>query len=133
MATKPDGNKFSLTYFLFGEGKTDWLRTLGDDARRLMIYGLVFLVVYFVWTTFFPRKPQSNVNKPEQTVVVTPGAKVNRIEQTSTNIQKSNEKRPWWFPIPFAEVFGGVRNKGTDSSKFEPDYGARAGVRIDFL
>jgi len=135
MATKPPDGKFSLSYFLFGGGLTDWLRPLGDDARRLLIYGIIACILYVGITHFFPRKPQGNVNKPEgnQSVVLTPGSKVDHITQSfsSTNEQKVVEKRPWWLPIPFVSVYGEARSKGSDIGSYETGVGGQVGLRID--
>jgi len=136
MAEKP-AKGFSLSYFLFGGGLADWLRPFGDDARRLLIYGLVFCAVYVVWTHFFPAKPQGNVNKPEgnQSVVLTPGSKVEHITQSfsATNTQKvEQKKRPWWQPIPYIAGYGEVRSKDSSLSDYDVGLGAQVGVRLDF-
>ena len=138
MATKPIDGRFSLSYFLFGGGLADWLRPLGDDWRRLVIYGVVGCIVYVIITHFFPAKPQGNVNRPEanQSVTVMPFADVKQpITQTSTstNTQKvENPKRSWWKPIPFVQIYAGGRSKDTSSFNVEPEYGANAGLRWDF-
>jgi hypothetical protein len=128
---------FSLSYFLFGGGLADWLRPLGDDARRLLIYGLIGCVIYVGVTHFFPRKPQGNVNTPEgnQSVVLTPGTKVDHITQsfTSTNTQKVEEKkRPWFMPIPYIAGYGEVRSKDSGLSDYDVGIGAQVGLRLDF-
>lgn len=136
MADKP-AKGFSLSYFLFGGGLTDWLRPFGDDARRLLIYGLIGCAIYVGVTHFFPRKPQGNVNTPEgnQSVVLTPGSKVDTITQhfSSTNEQKVEEKkRAWWTPIPYIAGYGEVRSKGSDFGDYETGIGAQVGLRLDF-
>lgn len=136
MAEKPT-NGFSLSYFLFGGGLADWLRPFGDDARRLLIYGLIGCAVYVGICHFFPKKPQGNVNKPEgnQSVVVTPGAKVDQINQsfTSTNEQKvETPKRPWWKPIPYISAFGEARSADNRLDDWNTGLGGQVGLRWDF-
>lgn len=136
MATKPADGKFSLTYFLFGGGLADWLRPLGDDARRLLIYGIIACILYVGFTHFFPRKPQGNISKPDcdNTVVVTPGATVTggiHLESRTDTSQKVENKRPWWMPIPFVSVYGEARSKGSDIGSYETGLGGQVGVRLD--
>ena len=88
---------------------------------------IIIVVCLTVYRAYF-MKTGSNVSKPW--VIALPGSTVSEIDMSST--QKIDQKRPWWYPIPFVEVFGGVRNKEAGSLSFETEYGARCGVRWDF-
>lgn len=138
MATKPVDGKFSLPYFFLGEGKKDWLRTLGDDSRRLIIYGVIFLVIFFIYNMFFKKAGPANLNKPTgyQSVFLTPGSKVETITQdyNSVSTQKSEQERKWWIPHLYTSVSAGVRSKaGTDYKDFETEIRAEAlGLRWDW-
>lgn len=93
MADKPVDGKFSLSYLLFGGGLSDWLRPFGDDARRVAVYGIIALVCIGLWVWIGPKKkPSGPINQPrhEQSVVVTPFAKVEtiKLESKSENRQE---------------------------------------------
>ncbi len=135
MATKPADGKFSLSYFLNGEGKKDWLRSYGDAFRVGGTLLLIFCIGFTVYTMFFP-KSQGNVNKPEghQTIVNTPFSKTGAISQSfsSVSTQKVEEKkRSWWIPHLYSGVSAGGRLRSEGSSlsfnKMEPE------VRIDVI
>jgi len=93
MADKPTDGKFDLKYFIFGEGAKDWWRSAGDGIRLALIIAVimgVILVGINIWNFFMP-KPAQNVHKP--TVVVLPGAKVDKLDMSSTQLLV--EDKPW--------------------------------------
>ncbi len=82
--------KFNLLYFFKGAGLEDWWKALGLGWRLLVIgVGVIVLLSGARTVVGWFIKPQQNVNKP--TVVVTPFARVDKIDQTSTQISM-NEK-----------------------------------------
>ena len=91
--------KFNLKYFLVGTGKESWFKALGNGWR---IGVIIILIIVFLsgglslWRFFFP-KPSSNINKP--IAVALPFSKVEKIDQTSTQIMVT--EKDW-----YAEVFG---------------------------
>ena len=136
MATKPADGKFSLAYFLNGEGTKDWLRSYGDFIRVAITAVIIFCIGYCIFTIFFPKKPQGNVNKPEghQTVTATPFSTVGEVTQTfeSTSVQKVEESaHKWWIPHLYTGIAVGGRVKSNGSSV---DLGsAEPEIRADFL
>lgn len=97
MATKPADGKFDLKYFLFGEGAKDWWRSAGDGIRLALIIAVIIGVVLVgmnIWNFFIP-KPAQNVNKP--TAVVLPGARVDKLDMSSTQVLV--EDKPWEIGI----------------------------------
>lgn len=60
--TEIDKNKFSFKYLLFGEGKKDWYKALGN-GWRLIVIGIIATVLVFgglsLWDRFFPKKQQA--------------------------------------------------------------------------
>jgi hypothetical protein len=135
MATKPADGKFSLSYFLNGEGPKDWWRSYGDAVRVAITLVVIFAIIFTIKNLFF-SKPQGNVNKPEakQSVTATPFSKVGDISQsfTSTSEQKVENKRAWWMPIPYISVFGEVRGEASDLNQRDFGWGGQVGVRWDF-
>lgn len=143
MTTKPANGKFSLSYLLFGGGIADWLRPLGDDWRRLIVYGLVGCFVYVVFTHFFPAKPQENISRPEanQSVNVMPFGKVQQpITQTSTStttqtVVNPKSKKIWWIPTPYVYAqYGATSPSGgvSNFSSYQAESQVGVGARIDF-
>jgi len=62
----------------------------GKDIKTAIFIGLIIFLGIAVWRFFF-HKPQQNVNKP--TVVVTPFAKVDKIDQS--NMQVLMNEKAW--------------------------------------
>ena len=102
--------KFSTKYFFTGKGKETWFKTLGIGWRLVFIAIILFTIyrAYFV-------KTQTQHN----TITAQPGSTVNVI-------QKTNEKRAWWMPTPFVDMYAFVETN--DRSGF----GGRAGCRWEF-
>ena len=93
MADVIDKNKFNLSYFFSGDGLKDWWKAAGMFWRIIVIIlALIALTVGAQTVIGWFIKPQQNVNKPH--VIVTPFAKVEKIDQTSTQVNVSPEK-PW--------------------------------------
>jgi len=96
-----DKSKFDLKYLLIGEGAKDWYKALGN-GWRLALIGIVLILIIAGGITiknFLFPKPSQNVNKP--TAVALPFSKVDKIDQTSTQILM--EEKSWE-----AGVGGGV-------------------------
>ena len=107
MAGEKPGANFDLLYFFKGEGLKDWWKALGMGWRLLVIAISIITLLTGVRTVVgWFIKPQQNVNKP--TVVVTPFAKVDKIDQTSTQI--SMTEKAWEAGI----YFGGIRYDNKD-------------------
>lgn len=88
-----DKSKFNLLYFFQGDGAKDWWKALGTGFRlaAICVLGLgVILVCMNVWS-FFKPKPAQNTYNPRN--IVLPGARVDKIDQTSTQILV--EEKPW--------------------------------------
>jgi hypothetical protein len=80
-----DGEKFDLKKWVLGfVDPTTWSKSV---IYLIMICALLF-IAFAIKNTFFPTK--SNVNKP--VTVVTPFAKVDKIDNTSTQISVEKEK-----------------------------------------
>jgi hypothetical protein len=85
-----DKTKWNLQYFLTGDGLKDWWKAAGNLWRGLaIIAGLVAFTVGAQTVIGWFIKPQQNINKP--TVVVTPFSRVDKIDQTSTQISISEK------------------------------------------
>lgn len=83
-----DKTKFNLGYFVKGEGWKDFFKAWGLGWRLI----LTFLILFFLASGIkgcFLKEPK-NINKPKVTVL--PGAKVEKIDQTSTQINFEREK-----------------------------------------
>lgn len=138
MAEKPTDGKFHLGYFLFGGGLADWLRPLGDDFRRILVYGIIGCVLYVGVMWALPKKSQGNISKPDNdnTVIVTPGATVTggiHLESKVDTQQKvEDKKRAWWQPIPYVSVYGVAQTKDNSFSDYDTGFGAQVGLRLDF-
>lgn len=85
--------KFNLKYLFAGEGAKDWWKALGN-GWRIGVFILIAILLAAggvqVWRFFFPVK-SGNVNKPH--AVVLPFAKVEKIDQTSTQVLL--EEKAW--------------------------------------
>ena len=93
---------------------------------------LVIMGVVFVKNIFFPSQGD-NVHKPW--LIALPGSHIDKVDQSSK--QKMEEKkRPWWQPIPFVEIYGGVqsrpKNNSVNFTAYDPEIGTHAGLRWDF-
>ncbi|MFA5299836.1 MAG: hypothetical protein WC389_16755 [Lutibacter sp.] len=89
--------KFSLKYLIAGEGKKDWYKALGNGWRIAVIVILAILLFaggMQVWNFFFPKK-SGNVNNPH--TVVLPFAKVDKVDQTSTQVLI--EEKAWELSV----------------------------------
>jgi hypothetical protein len=107
-----------------GEQWAKWL----DLAWKLAVMFCIGLAIY----NLFFKKPQSNVNQPDSTqrVMVLPGAKVDKVMQTTVqkNEQKAEvSKRPWFQPIPFVSAGVFAQHDGDTQAGLK----AEAGLRID--
>ena len=88
--------KFNLKYFLLGKGKETIFKTLGYGWRLLIIGGLIILIIAGALSLF----------RPKTSIVVKRGGQATIIQ---------NEKRAWWIPAPFVEIFGQkTSDKGID-------------------
>lgn len=106
-----------------------WLRGLINPVTWsksviycIMIMGIVFacITIYRAWIAG-PRLQKTNIR-------VSPGGIAN-----VTNIQRQEEKRAWWLPVPYISVYGETRNSAKNKpSDLEYGYGAQAGLRLDF-
>lgn len=115
MASEP----FDIKKFLQGfVTPTTWAKSI--------IYLIMGLIILFIALSIIGRG--SNVHKPF--LLALPGSTVMNPDLSSK--QEMEQKRPWWRPIPYVAVYGGARNRGTNSFNFEPEYGAQVGVRWDF-
>lgn len=98
--------------------------TWAKSVVYLIMIVVLLLVGYAVYKAYFVKPPQVQ----HTTVTVQQGGTAN-----ITNVQKQEEKRKWWMPIPFVSVFGEAR--GSSKSSFDDldyGYGAQAGIRWDF-
>jgi hypothetical protein len=82
-------DKFDLTYLFTGEGIKDWYKALGAGWRIGVMCLLGFLLLSGIRGCFTKVSP--NVNKPH--VIVTPFAKVEKIDQS--NVQISMTEKNW--------------------------------------
>ena len=82
-----DKTKFSLNYLIAGEGIKDWYKALGNGWRIAVIVTLGAFLILGIRGCFV-KQPQ-NINKPH--VIVTPFAKVEKIDQTSTQISMTEK------------------------------------------
>ena len=82
--------KFDLGYFFTGEGLKDWYKSWGLGWRLALSVALLVFLGLGIRGCFI--KQPANINKPH--VVVLPGAKVEKVDQTSTQINVGPEK-PW--------------------------------------
>ncbi len=83
--------KFNWKYFIFGNGKEDWYKALGNGARYTAFVVAVILILWggvSLWRFFFP-KAGDNVFKP--TVIALPFSKIEKVELSNT--QKMEQKR----------------------------------------
>lgn len=81
--------KFDLGYFIKGSGLEDWWKALGL-GWRLIVFGVFIFFLISGIRGCFVKEPK-NVNKPH--VVVTPFAKVEKIDQS--NVQVSIDEKTW--------------------------------------
>ncbi|MFA5133078.1 MAG: hypothetical protein WC444_07165 [Candidatus Paceibacterota bacterium] len=84
---------FNLKYLFVGSGTEDWWKALGSLIRIIAMVSLAVLLVLGalnVWNFFFP-KPSQNIHRPS--TIVLPGAKVDKIDQSS--IQVMVEEKTW--------------------------------------
>jgi Na+(H+)/acetate symporter ActP len=80
-----DGEKFDIKKWFSGLiNPVTW----GKSIQYLVMICAVLFVAFAIKNTFFPTK--SNVNKP--VTIVTPFAKVEKIDNTSTQISVEKEK-----------------------------------------
>ena len=104
-------DKFDLKYLFTGEGLKDWYKALGAGWRLVVIFVAIVTIVTGVRSVIgWFVKPQQNINKPS--VIITPFARVDKIDQTSTQISM-NEKT--WETGLFG---GGVRWDNKDGVFF---------------
>ena len=95
-------DQFNLKYLIAGNGKKDWYKALGNGWRIAAIGVVVILLVaggMQVWNFFFPKK-SGNVNNPH--TVVLPFAKVDKIDQTSTQVLI--EEKAWELAVGAAGI-----------------------------
>lgn len=109
--------KWSITKQFTITKKRIW--KLVNYAWIICIILLMGMGIVFIKTILFPHK-SSNVTNPE--IHVASGGTSNY-----TVIQKTQEKRPWWCPIPFVEVFGEIK-----TDEHNPALGGRTGARWEF-
>lgn len=99
--------KFNPKYFIFGNGKEDWIKTLGYGWRLLVI----LLAVFIIYKAFRPTQHNQ--------ITVGQGGIV--------NVQQNTEKkRSWWVPTPFVDIYTFVE---TDDRK---GFGGRFGARWEW-
>jgi len=102
--------KFNPKYFILGKGKEDWWKTLGY-AWRLAI---ILFAVFIIYRAFFMKQQTQN-----NQIMAQPGSTINVI-------QKTNEKRAWWMPTPFVDIYAFVESDDRSG------VGGRAGCRWEF-
>jgi len=100
-----DFKKFLSSFF----EAVPWMKNI----RFILGTALILLAVYMVWFTFFRKVPQ---NVSNQKVVVTPFAKVDKIDQSS--IQVMVEEKTWELGI------------GVGAVTYDNKSGAMAGVWV---
>ena len=126
MAEPFDWKKFLATRLpTSGEQWAKW----ADFAWKAIVCALIGIAIY----NLFFKKDTPNINQPDSTqrVMVLPGAKVDRVMQTS--VQKNEQKaeivkRKWWQPIPYVSA-GVVASQ--DGEETNAGVKAEAGFRID--
>lgn len=99
-STAMDWKKFLASFF----EAVPWMKNI----RFILGTALIAVLVYMAWFTFFRKVPQ---NVSNQKVVVTPFAKVDKIDQSS--IQVMVEEKTW-----SADVLVGAVNYDNKSGAF---------------
>lgn len=103
-------NKFDIKKWFSGFVSTvSWSK----EIKTLISVGLIALFAYMIWFTFFRKTPQ---NVSNQRVVVTPFAKVDKIDQSS--IQVMVEEKTWEMGV------------GVGAVSYDNKSGAMAGVWV---
>lgn len=108
-------------------------------SKAVVIGAMIAIILFLGFTIYraYFMKTGSNISKPTHTPtnIMFPGSgDIGTLDQSQDvkTDQKVEQKRPWWWPIPFIQATAGVRNKEGGSTNFEPDYRLDAGVRLDF-
>lgn len=115
--------QFSLGYFFKGAGIEDWFKAWGAGFRLIVTIALIAFLVTGIRSCF---RPQGNVSNPKVTVLPFGHFEGNVTQSPS---QKTEQKRPWWQPIPYVSVAGETRwEDGGTKSGFK----AEVGLRLDF-
>lgn len=105
---------------LFDLSPLGWYKLVGMCIKILVLL-LIISGLRYGWLKLFPPPP-ANVNKPE--IHVEPGGTLNyEVNQTS------EEKRAWWMPSPFVELYGFAEESSDDVRK---GLGGKGGVRWEF-
>jgi hypothetical protein len=108
--------KFSIKK-LFDLSPMGWYKVFGLSIK----IGVAILIIFGaigILNKFFPRQ-SDNINTPE--IHIGSGGTAHY-----TVIQQQEEKRKWYVPTPFVEIFG----QKTSDRDF--DIGIRTGARWDF-
>lgn len=111
-----DKSAFNFKYLIAGDGKKDWFKAWGLGWRLMITLGLLCLIGLGIYTLFPKPNVQSN------TVTAESGSTINII-------QKNEQKKAWWMPSPFVEVYTFVEKDNTDGRN---GIGGRFGARWEF-
>ena len=121
---KPSNGKFSLKYFIFGQGFKDWLSAWGSGWRIIVTLVIIFLIGITIYRAFF-KKDQTQ----SQHLNVWPFS-FSTVTYTPQQSQKQEvKKRAWWLPTIFVEGYGFTE---TSTNNTRTGIGSKIGGRFEF-
>lgn len=112
-----DKERFSIKK-LFDFSPIGFYKVIGLTIKAGLIL-LIVMGVLWVKNLFFPPSP-ANVNQPN--ISVASGGNL-----TYQNVQNSEDKKAWWMPNPFVDVFAEKKGNNEDI-----ELGLRTGLHWEF-